>query len=56
MIVFGEDAAKVPVLFILSIAIEKIPRPKFNLGSSLLLFGLDCLNNRRQYDAYYLDV
>jgi hypothetical protein len=25
MIVFGEDAAKVPVLFILSIAIEKNP-------------------------------
>ena len=40
MIVFGEDAAKVPVLFILSIAIEKIPLPKLNLGSSLrLLFS-----------------
>ena len=38
MIVFGEDATKVPVLFILSIAIEKIPLPKFNLGGSLLLF------------------
>ena len=36
MIVFGEDAAKVPVLFILAIAIEKIPLPKLNLGSPLL--------------------
>ena len=39
MIVFGEDATKVSVLFILSIAIEKIPLPKFNLGRRpLLLF------------------
>lgn len=49
MIVFGEDAAKVPVLFILSIAIEKIPLPKLNLDRrGLLLFGLDRLNDRRK--------
>ena len=45
MIVFGEDAAKIPVLFILSIAIEKIPLPKLNLGGSLLLFFRYHLHN-----------
>ena len=37
MIVFGEDATKVPVLFILSIAIKKIPLPKLNLDRRGLL-------------------